>query len=140
MEQPGGDGQVWLSNRGNVLWRLPDEEEAVTFEERTLPEYGRGVDQTILDLETPNDAQWRKLYYGLTMETEPTSIDQDGDPQIAVAMTGILDPGNKYFVSPHGDLEEENAAAISSMVQYLSDEDFDNIGGRRSNQCHSKRN
>ena len=34
-EEPEGQGQIWMRNEGRVLWHPPEEEDAVTFEERT---------------------------------------------------------------------------------------------------------
>eukprot|EP00975_Prorocentrum_lima_P007018 1506239-Prorocentrum_lima.AAC.1 len=37
-EEPGGEGRMWISSRGRIMWHAPDESEAITCEERTLPD------------------------------------------------------------------------------------------------------
>ena len=69
-EEPDGTGRIWMSNKGRILWKAPKVEDAVTFEERTLPTESSGIEQLARDLDTPADAQWRKFYHRLDIEVE----------------------------------------------------------------------
>ena len=63
-----------MSSTGRILWTAPDEEDAVTFEERTFPTEKEGIEQLVLDLDTPSDGQWRQFYHSLEMEMD---IDEE---------------------------------------------------------------
>ena len=52
-EEPSGPGRIWMSNKGRILWNAPSDEGTVTFEERALPSESSGIEQRILDLDTP---------------------------------------------------------------------------------------
>ena len=78
-----------MSNKGRILWNAPNEEDTVTFEERTLPSESSGIEQRVLDLDTPTDTHWRKFFHRLDVETDSEEEAADS-PRAQCGYTGVL--------------------------------------------------
>ena len=77
-----------MSNKGRILWSAPSYEDDVTFEERTLPSECSGIEQRVLDLDTPTDTHWRKFFHRL--DVEPDSEEEAADsPSVQCGYTGV---------------------------------------------------
>ena len=65
-----GRGRIWMNTKGRILWNAPSDEDAVTFEEQSLPSERSGVEPFVLDLGTPTDTQWWAFYHRLAVEED----------------------------------------------------------------------
>lgn len=71
-KEPNGPGMIWISNKGNVRWKSP-EDKIVTFEEREQPDAADRLDEVIQETETRQDKNWRNFHQGLILDDEETT-------------------------------------------------------------------
>ena len=65
VEQPEGEGRIWVSNKGRVEWKVP-EDDLVTFEERHAPgEVEERIDLDMHRNDSPEEKEWMKFYIGI---------------------------------------------------------------------------
>ena len=129
-----------MSSKGRILWNAPEEEEAATFEERTLPADVSGIEQRVMDFDTSIDMQWRRFFHRLDVETD--SEDESAcDPEAQGGSTGALTgveaqcgstgaltevvgdgtSGDKAAESPGYTMDDEDHHAILAHAQLQSD-------------------
>ena len=130
-KEPDGEGRIWMSNKGRIPWKTPSVEDAVTFEERTLPLESSGIEQRVMDLDTPSDVSWRKFNHRLEMEEESDEdladdpkaqwceADEDGMVKIVSSLSRVRRddaPGSSEKVIPKTAVEEspKSEANVSS--------------------------
>ena len=60
----------------------------MTFEERALPSEGSGIEQRVLDVDTPTDTHWRQFFHRLDVETDSEEEAADR-PRAQCGYTGV---------------------------------------------------
>ena len=76
-----------MINKGRILWSAPSDEDAVTFEERTLPSECSGIEQRVRDVDTPTDTHWRKFFHRLDVEMD-SEDEAANSPRVHCGHTG----------------------------------------------------
>ena len=104
-----------MSNKGRILWSAPSDEDAVTFEEITLPSECSGIEQQVLDLDTPTDTHWRKFLRCLDVETDSEEAAADS-PRAQCGYTGVSAGMQRELKSTAVAQATETSGSIEDVV------------------------
>ena len=107
-EEPQGNGRVWISDAGRILWHPPMEDDTVTFEERTLPKEMDGIEQLIRSKEMEGEMQWRRFYHGLSnMESDKEEEEMSERPSAHTVRAKKAHACSEYVINSYKGSQEE---------------------------------
>ena len=120
-KDPDSEARIWLSSQGKILWHPPEQNDTITFEERTLPNEGDNLEQRILDFETLEDANWKRFYHGL-IEDQDLNPEDPKKPFWSVGTAGeergIMDsPEDDVPMEDEGGLEYHQETCVAHRVE-----------------------